>query len=218
MRDHQLPYRKLIGEVILSKGSGIRTVINKTETLGSENEFRVLDYEVLAGEDDLNTEVKECGSIFRFNYAKVFWNSKLQTEHDRLIGQFKPGEAVCDAMAGVGPFAVPAGRKSVFVWANDLNPDCVEALRHAIDLNKVRHSMLRHDSVIVEELMIDRSANSCKISTRTATLSSKLPLDGYWKANMLPKSRSRYQGPTRARQGKSRNLARFHSLGFSHTT
>lgn len=111
----------------------------------------MLDYEILAGEDNLNTEVKECGSIFRFNYAKVFWNSKLQTEHDRLIGHFKPGEAVCDAMAGVGPFAVPAGRKGVFVWANDLNPDCVEALRDAIGLNKVGHWKLRNNYTITED-------------------------------------------------------------------
>lgn len=137
LRPQQLPYRHLIGEVILSKGSGVRTVINKTQTLDSENEFRVLDYELLAGEDEMQTELRECGSLFRIDYAKVFWNSRLQTEHERMASIFQPGEAICDVMAGVGPFAVPAGRKECFVWANDLNPDCYAALADAVEINKV---------------------------------------------------------------------------------
>ena len=40
-------------------------------------------------------------------------------------------------MAGVGPFAVPAGKKKVFVWANDLNPECHEGLKWAVEKNKV---------------------------------------------------------------------------------
>lgn len=50
---------------------------------------------------------------------------------------FKSGEVVVDVMAGVGPFAVPAGRKGVFVLANDLNPDSYVALREAVVRNKV---------------------------------------------------------------------------------
>ena len=53
------------------------------------------------------------------------------------MGLFQEGEAVCDVMAGVGPFAVPAGRKRVFVWANDLNPDSHEGLVGAVERNKV---------------------------------------------------------------------------------
>ena len=55
---------------------------------------------------------------------------------------FLEGEAVCDVMAGVGPFAVPAGRKKVFVWANDLNPDSWEALRDAVGRNKVSNFLV----------------------------------------------------------------------------
>ena len=41
-------------------------------------------------------------------------------------------------MAGVGPFAVPAGKKNVFVWANDLNPASFQSLEDAVRRNKVR--------------------------------------------------------------------------------
>lgn len=140
LRDVFLEYKQLIGQVILDKNPGIRTVINKKDTLGAENEYRVLAYEIVAGEDDMLVETKETGCIFRFDYSKVFWNSRLNTEHHRLVDKhFKKGEIVCDVMAGVGPFAIPAAKKGVFVWANDLNPDCFTSLRDNITLNKARH-------------------------------------------------------------------------------
>ena len=89
----------------------------------------------------MNVEVSEEGCIFRFDYSKVYWNSRLNTEHRRIVEMFKPGEAVCDVMAGVGPFAIPAGKKGVFVWANDLNPDSNRGLTDAIERNKVCNSL-----------------------------------------------------------------------------
>ena len=50
---------------------------------------------------------------------------------------FSPGEAICDVMAGVGPFAVPAGKKRCWVMANDLNPNSFLSLQDAVKKNKV---------------------------------------------------------------------------------
>ena len=137
LREQYLPYKYLIAEVLLDKNPALRTVVNKTDEVGEQSEYRTFNYELLAGEDDMNVEVSEGNCLFRFDYSKVYWNSRLNTEHRRLVNLFQPEEAVCDVMAGVGPFAIPAGKKRVFVWANDLNPDSHASLVDAINRNKV---------------------------------------------------------------------------------
>ena len=137
MRTPYLPYKYLIGQVLLDKNPTISTVINKTFDVGAESVFRTFPYEVLAGPDNLDVVVHESGCEFRFNFGKVYWNSRLGTEHARLFETFQEGEAVCDIMAGVGPFAIPAGKRKVFVRANDLNPDSYASLQDAIVRNKV---------------------------------------------------------------------------------
>ncbi len=136
LRNEYLPYKSLISEIILDKNPNVRTVINKIDDVGQENEFRTFKYEVIAGPDDMNVTVSEANCTFGFDYSKVYWNTRLQTEHSRLVSMFKEGEAVCDVMAGIGPFAVPAGKKGVFVWANDLNPESYGSLVDAISRNK----------------------------------------------------------------------------------
>jgi tRNA (guanine37-N1)-methyltransferase len=51
--------------------------------------------EVLAGIDDMMTEVRESGCRFRFDFSKVYWNSRLHTEHGRLINMFKKDQRIC---------------------------------------------------------------------------------------------------------------------------
>jgi tRNA (guanine37-N1)-methyltransferase len=137
LRKPFFPYKHLIAQVILDKNPVVKTVINKVDNVGDESEFRTFQYEVLAGPDELDVVVAEAGCQFRFNYSKVYWNTRLETEHTRMVGIFKEGEAICDVMAGIGPFAVPAGKKRVFVWANDLNPESFACLTDAIARNKV---------------------------------------------------------------------------------
>ena len=112
-------------------------MINKIDEVGSTNIFRTFSYELLAGVDDLSVEVYEDDCYFKFDYSKVYWNQRLNTEHKRRVNNFLPGEAICDVMAGVGPFAVPAGKKRCWVMANDLNPDSFRSLRYAVKRNKV---------------------------------------------------------------------------------
>lgn len=74
---------------------------------------------------------------FTFDFSKVYWNSRLHTEHERLVRMFKPEDVVVDVFAGVGPFAIPAGRKGCAVLANDLNPVSHTYLEKNVHDNRV---------------------------------------------------------------------------------
>lgn len=94
-------------------------------------------FEVLAGDSDMVTEVKQYGAVFKLDYGLVYWNSRLEHEHLRLISKFQPGDTVCDMFAGIGPFAIPAAQKGCQVYANDLNPDSIRYLKINAEINKV---------------------------------------------------------------------------------
>ncbi|KAL8905205.1 MAG: hypothetical protein Q9171_006762 [Xanthocarpia ochracea] len=184
LRDQYHPYKTLIASVLMDKNPTIRTVINKIDNVGEENEFRTFKYEVLAGPDDLNVEVKEQECIFNFDYSKVYWNTRLGTEHQRLVSKFKPGEAICDVMAGVGPFALPAARKKVWVWANDLNPESHKSLVANANRNKVTQFV--HASCEDGHSFIRTSSSQLLNSNRQITLHPKISRTARTKGNQHP--------------------------------
>lgn len=127
------------GEVMLDQQSSIRSVVNKTDSI--DNTFRFFKMELLAGEDNMVTTVQESGCSFTFDFSKVYWNSRLHTEHERVVGLLKRGDVVVDVFAGVGPFAIPAAKKGCTVYANDLNPHSYEALVENARRNSVSRQL-----------------------------------------------------------------------------
>ncbi|EDO36767.1 predicted protein, partial [Nematostella vectensis] len=136
LRDNQLKFKNIIGQVIMDKNSPqIKTVVNKTNTI--DDTFRFFKMEVIAGENNLQTSIIQNGITYEFDFSKVYWNSRLQAEHDRLVDSFSSSDVICDMFAGVGPFAIPAAKKGCFVYANDLNPSSFKALEHNAKTNQV---------------------------------------------------------------------------------
>uniref|UniRef100_A0A7N8X8Y6 tRNA (guanine(37)-N1)-methyltransferase n=1 Tax=Mastacembelus armatus TaxID=205130 RepID=A0A7N8X8Y6_9TELE len=135
LRDHQLPYKNLIGQVIMDKNPGVTCVVNKTNIIDST--YRNFKMEVLAGEENMVAKVKENGVTYEFDFSRVYWNPRLSTEHQRVVQLVKRGDTVFDVFAGVGPFAIPAARLGASVLANDLNPESHRWLQHNCKLNKV---------------------------------------------------------------------------------
>ncbi|KAJ4761847.1 tRNA (guanine(37)-N1)-methyltransferase [Rhynchospora pubera] len=131
-----LPYKNVIAKVIYDKNQPrIQTIVNKVGTI--TNEFRVPSFEILAGKKSMETEVKQYGATFKLDYGLVYWNSRLEHEHIRLISLFKKGDVVCDMFCGIGPFAIPAAQKGCFVYSNDLNPHSINYLKINMGINKV---------------------------------------------------------------------------------
>ncbi|QRV95147.1 tRNA (guanine-N(1))-methyltransferase [Ceratobasidium sp. AG-Ba] len=140
LRDEYLPYRYLIGQVILDKNKTIRTVVNKLDNI--ETEFRFFKMEVLAGEPDFIIKHNESNCTFTLDFSTVYWNSRLAHEHERLVNLFSsdpknPTPLVADVFAGVGPFAVPAAKRGALVFGNDLNPESTKWMEVNVKNNKV---------------------------------------------------------------------------------
>ncbi|EDR28651.1 hypothetical protein, conserved [Entamoeba dispar SAW760] len=128
LKEEQMEFKYIIGEAFLIKNyPRIQTVITKTAEIS--NEFRTFPLEVIAGIPNTEVTVICHGVKFVLDFAQCYWNTRLETEHIRIINQMKPGEILCDAFAGVGPFAIPAALKGVKVYANDLNPTAVKYMR-----------------------------------------------------------------------------------------
>ncbi|KAL4237989.1 tRNA (guanine(37)-N1)-methyltransferase [Mactra antiquata] len=141
LRSQALPYKHLIGEVLLDKLAAVRTVVNKLDTI--DNTYRTFQMELLAGENNFITRTKENGFTFELDFSKVYWNSRLGTEHLRRVDHLTCKDIVFDVFAGIGPFAVPAAKYKAQVFANDLNPSSYESLTKNITLNKCDPSRIR---------------------------------------------------------------------------
>ena len=114
-----------------------RTVVNKTDSIATE--FRNFDMELLAGEDRYITDMKEMGLTFRFDFKKVFWNSRLSQEHKRIVDKLTKNSVAFDVFAGVGPFSLPAVKRGIIkTFANDKNPDSTFYMKENLRINKLR--------------------------------------------------------------------------------
>ncbi|XP_015578856.2 tRNA (guanine(37)-N1)-methyltransferase 1 isoform X1 [Ricinus communis] len=140
LRNEHMPYKKLIAKVVLDKNKPkIQTVVNKIDAI--QNDYRTMQLEVLAGNHSLVTMVVENGLRFHVDLAKVYWNSRLATERQRLLDGFTRNDVVCDVFSGVGPIALSAATIVKRVYANDLNPCAVDYLERNSVLNKLERKV-----------------------------------------------------------------------------
>ncbi|XP_008551481.1 tRNA (guanine(37)-N1)-methyltransferase [Microplitis demolitor] len=137
LRNDQLPFKSIIGQIYLDTIPQTKTVVNKLNNI--ETKFRYFEMEILAGDDDTVTTVKENNCKFTFDFAKVYWNSRLCTEHTNLLKFMNKNDVLYDVFAGVGPFSVPAARRGIQVLANDLNPESYKWLQYNATANKAKN-------------------------------------------------------------------------------
>lgn len=141
LKDHLLDYRQLIGHVLIDKIKSCQTVVNKSNII--DNTYRNFSMEVIAGNEDFVTTVKESRCKFKFDFSKVYWNPRLGKEHDRILSFLRPGDVLFDVFCGVGPFSLPAAKRKCKVYANDLNPDAFMWLNYNAKYNYVNPRLFK---------------------------------------------------------------------------
>ncbi|XP_063096929.1 tRNA (guanine(37)-N1)-methyltransferase isoform X3 [Cavia porcellus] len=122
-------------QVMIDKNPGITSAVNKINNI--DNTYRNFEMELLSGEENMMTKVRENNYTYEFDFSKVYWNPRLSTEHGRITDLLKSEDVLFDVFAGVGPFTIPAAKKNCTVFANDLNPESHKWLLHNCKLNKV---------------------------------------------------------------------------------
>ena len=149
-KEYDLPSYEIIGdiavisELTVEKNEAIEGILDHhphVETIllkegGLKGEFRVGDYEKLYGEET-ETVHKEFGIELKVDPTEAYFSERFSTERDRVVSKIEKGEKVLVMFAGVGPFAVMAGKNSEpeKVVAVEKNPKACEYMKKNIDGN-----------------------------------------------------------------------------------
>lgn len=132
------PHKKLLGEAVLETHKRVCTVLAKSGAVVGE--YRLREFEVIAGVKKTETVHREYGCTYHVDLAKAYFSPRLSHEHERVASQVGEGETVIDMFAGVGPFSILIAKRceNVHVYAVDVNPDAVQFLKRNIVVNHVQ--------------------------------------------------------------------------------
>ena len=157
--DSLLSKKKVIGEALLDGVKIVRSVFYQSSSV--EGDFRTRDLEILAGEDNTETEYKEFGCRFTVDVKNAFFSPRLSTERERIASLIQDGETVANMFAGIGMFSIMAAkRKKCTVYSLDINPVASRLCETNIGLNKLAGDVISINgdaSEIIREQLIDKS-------------------------------------------------------------
>ena len=128
--------KKIIGEALLDQVKIAKSVFFQTSAV--EGDFRTRDLEILAGEDNTETEYKEFGCKFTVDVKNAFFSPRLSTERERIANLIQNDEIVTNMFAGIGMFSIMAAKKKkCTVYSLDINPVASKLCETNIGLNKL---------------------------------------------------------------------------------
>ncbi|RMW35933.1 MAG: class I SAM-dependent methyltransferase family protein [Nitrosopumilus sp.] len=134
--DSLLPKKNIIGEALLKDVKIVRSVFYQASAV--EGDFRTRNLEVIAGEDNTETEYREFGCKFIVDVQNAFFSPRLSTERDRIANLIQEGEVMTNMFAGVGMFSIIAAKKKKCeVYSLDINPVASNLCERNIKLNKL---------------------------------------------------------------------------------
>ncbi|HEX9846136.1 MAG TPA: class I SAM-dependent methyltransferase family protein [Candidatus Nitrosotenuis sp.] len=133
--DSLLSKKKVIGQTLLETVHPARSVFYQSSDV--EGDFRTRNLEVIAGEDNTETEYKEFGCRFKVDVEKAFFSPRLATERNRIAQLVQDGETVINMFGGIGMFSIVAAKKKkCTVYNIDLNPYAARLCEQNVKLNK----------------------------------------------------------------------------------
>jgi tRNA (guanine37-N1)-methyltransferase len=135
--DSLLSKRKLIGKVLLEKVKTAKSVFYQSSPV--EGDYRIRSLELLAGEDNTETEYKEHGCRFKVDVEKTFFSPRLSTERLRIADLVQDGETIINMFGGIGMFSIVAAKKKrCHVYNIDINPYAANLCSENYLLNKLK--------------------------------------------------------------------------------
>ena len=152
--------KKIIGEALLDQVKTTRSVFYQSSPV--EGEFRTRNLEILAGEDNTETEYKESGCRFLVDVEKAFFSPRLSTERERIANLTHDGEVIINMFGGIGMFSILAAKISKCTIYNiDINPNASLLCEKNIELNKLKGKIisLNGDSVKIIQDKLQNSAD-----------------------------------------------------------
>jgi len=157
--DTLLSKKKIIGKTLLNEVKIVRSVYYQASDV--EGDFRTRNLEIIAGEDNTETEYKEFGCKFIVDVEKAFFSPRLSTERERIANLIQEGEIVTNMFAGVGMFSImSAKKKKCIVYSLDINPIASKLCEKNIELNKLAGKIISINgdaSKIIREQLEDKS-------------------------------------------------------------
>jgi tRNA (guanine37-N1)-methyltransferase len=157
--DSLLSKKKIIGKALLDDVKIVRSVFYQASAVSGD--FRTRDLEILAGEDNTETEYKEFGCRFTVDVKNAFFSPRLSTERDRIANLIQNGEVMTNMFAGIGMFSIMAAKKKkCTVYSLDINPVASKLCETNIGLNKLAGNIISINgdaSEIIKEQLINKS-------------------------------------------------------------
>jgi tRNA (guanine37-N1)-methyltransferase len=130
-------YKTDVGKAVLEAHKQLSTALAKLGAV--DGEFRVREFEPIAGVAKTSTVHREYGCVFYVDLAKAYFSPRLSYEHNRVASLVKEDETVLDMFTGVGPFVIHIAKKhqKVHVYAVDKNPEAIRLLKKNMIANRV---------------------------------------------------------------------------------
>ena len=157
--DSLLSKKKIIGKALLDDVKIVRSVFYQASAVSGD--FRTRDLEILAGEDNTETEYKEFGCRFTVDVKNAFFSPRLSTERGRIANLIQNGEVMTNMFAGIGMFSIMAAKKKkCTVYSLDINPVASKLCEINMRLNKLAGNVISINgdaSEIIKEQLINKS-------------------------------------------------------------